>query len=375
MKSKIQRLLPFLPINIAATAILIPIFLVQSQNYDTQYHIFATQQLIDNGKFIYPHFLFHIILAAAYYVAKINFEYLAAFVQLIFALFYINIGFAWLRSLDITSSIASVLILVHLIYNPIAILYPIDHRIYFGYIYANTFHNPTIWVLRPFALALFILAVKLCNDGYFKPSTGFLSLTTAILACLAKPNMTLVLLPGMVLLMIIKKMKATTWLSALWIILPSLACLTFQYCFTFGNTPAGGGITWQPFAVMGMFSQHLIIKFFLSTAFPLAVILLFPDKALRWIPIQLAWLIFIFGSLLVYSLNETSGLSGGAGNFGWSAQIGLLLLFFTSSALLAKERPLSNWRVTLCIALLAMHLVSGSIFYLTELTARQMQFW
>lgn len=362
-------------LNITAAAVLIPIFSVESWNYDTQYHINATKILIKSGIFLYSHFLFHITILSLYKLSNFDLRILAVTAQICFALVYITIGYYWLISLSISSRASGFIIFSSLLYNPISALFFLDNHIYFGYIYSNTFHNPTIWTLRPFAIALFILTTTLVNSHRFSLGTGFASVALATLACMAKPNLTIVLLPAMAVFLIFNKASAGAWRNALWIIVPSLICLAFQYYFSFGKAIDGQGIHWQPLFVMGMFSNHLLIKFLLSIAFPLAVVFLFPDNAFRWQPLQLAWLTFLFSAVMVYSLNETSGVSGGAGNFGWSAQISLLLLFLCSIALLIKERPLAPWRRNLCFAILCLHLIFGLIFYVTELTTRQMQYW
>lgn len=360
--------------SVVAATLSIPVFLVQSGHYDTQHHILAARQLVEHGRIVTPHFLFHGMLALIHSSTGITYESGAVFVQILFALLYASLGFLWLNSFGMRRELAILLVLSSFLYNPLTAFFPIDHHLYFGYLYVNVFHNPTIWTLRPFALALVMLTLKLEVNGSFKLSDGFLTLTLAILACLAKPSFTIVFLPGMLLWLSIRRAKTTVWQGALWILLPSLACLVFQYSFAYGDSAAAAGIAWQPLTVMGLFSHYLAIKFVLSLAFPLAVLALFPERALHWPPLQLTWLIFFFGAFLAYLLNET-GARADQGNFIWSAQISLLLLFFCSAALLAKERLPLNWRTASCWGLFIAHLLNGAVFYLTELMARQMQYW
>ena len=85
----------------------------------------------------------------------------------------------------------------------------------------------------------------------------------------------------------------------------------------------------------------------------------------------LAWLCFIFGAFYSYFMSETSGGQFTMGNFDWSAEVSLFILFvvvtlFWIERLVEKKR----WekKDTAVAVAFGLHLISGIIYYLYSLS-------
>ena len=85
----------------------------------------------------------------------------------------------------------------------------------------------------------------------------------------------------------------------------------------------------------------------------------------------LAWFCFIFGTFYAYFLSETSAGATTHGNFDWSAEVTLFILFVMVMLFwlerLAEKKTWEKKDTALTIAFGA-HIVSGILFYLFALS-------
>jgi len=117
----------------------------------------------------------------------------------------------------------------------------------------------------------------------------------------------------------------------------------------------------------------LLFKFSLSILFPLVVYALYLKRACRNVHFNLAWLTFGIGAFYTYFVAE-SGWRFGHGNFTWSGQISLLILFISATVFfIAQNRPF-KWsiRMVACTYIFALHLLCGLYWYYLHLTAATM---
>ncbi len=106
-------------------------------------------------------------------------------------------------------------------------------------------------------------------------------------------------------------------------------------------------------------------KFVLSILFPLCVYSLYFRKATDDTYLSLAWPIFLVGACYTYFLAE-DGAARFDGNFWWSAQVALLILFVFSTAFLVRQEVRSK-RFFICAAVFGLHLISGIVWYDTQI--------
>ncbi len=327
-----------------------------------------------------PHFLYQVVVILAEHILPGNsYDLAAAFVGIVC---YVSVGliiFFILRPL-ITAGparqrtlIAFIVTLVLMLVGPINLGTLGNHNLYFGYIAPHSYHNPTIVLLQPFALLLFFFAIRIFTTPQSSRTTIIMCATVTLLGTIAKPNYTISVIPAiglMVLYTLLRKQKLDWSLLIIGIALPAAEVLLWQLNYVRGSSLSG--FLFAPLAVMSFYSpENLLLKFILSILFPLIVTAIYWRNALKSIVMKLAWLAFGAGAFYTYFLAESRNYI--SGNFTWSGQITLFILFvatlmflFQQNEELLKEHRL-NRRVVLIITVLLLHLIGGILLYLPHL--------
>lgn len=252
---------------------------------------------------------------------------------------------------------------------------------YLSYISPNSYHNPTIWLMKPFALGLYLLVLRIEPARRSSWRIILLAILVAIGGVLAKPNFIIAVIPalGLVTLVNLVQRRPLDWLLLLAIAVPSSLILAWQLFFYQGEYDSG--FVLAPLEMMAYWTGSsnpvmLLLRFGLSIGFPLAVLILYWPALRQDRGVILAWLTFATGALYTYLLAETGYVNDG--NFGWSAEIGLFLLFVMSALLVIRQegavldgqkRP--GWRFWLASGALSLHLISGIVFYFNNLSTGQ----
>lgn len=253
-----------------------------------------------------------------------------------------------------------------------------DHNLYWGYILPNMYHSPTLTTMRPFTLLLFLFVA-----GVFSPKSFFatpIALVSAavltILTTLSKPNYTIAILPaiGLVVLYRLYRRQHLHWrLLILGIGIPAGFVIAIQMLMLRTSSVGGGSIAIAPFALLNIWNTHdLALKFVMSILFPLIVYILYFRKARYDLEFNLAWLVFIFGAFYAYFFVESDRVA--EGNFIWSGQITLFVLFVVSAAFFLRQiyEPGKGFTFSraavICIVIWMLHVASGILWYATEIT-------
>jgi len=354
------------------------IYNIFGSDYDA--HIGFAGEILFEHRLPLVHFLFQALTIAVFKLFPITLQNAALVVAVIFYVFTALILYWMLRRVLGAQKwwayvIAAVAALSLLLVTPITLFTYGNHNLYFGYIANNTLHSPSMVILKPFALLLFLFTVAILQHQiHISPRTILAGVLLVLLSMLAKPNFALILLPALLVVIIYRLYKReTNSLMALVLILvvPIIVLLGIQYAVMYlyiGNNE--GGILFAPLGVVRFYERsylNIAIKFFLSTLFPLAVYALYPRRATRDVSLTFGWLLFICGVLQMYLLAE-SGERFVHGNFFWSAQIGLFILFVASLVFLLRNfsaKP--QWRFWLCLLIFGVHLYSGVLYYHSQL--------
>lgn len=359
---------------------------------DFEPHARIAEQLLQNaGEFFrnVPHFLYHLLTALVHVMAPVLTVADAGFVVMLLAeLAVVLILYVWLRSVLAVSSLragllAVVMALLIAIVAPVNLLTP--ETLYFGYLVPHVYHNPTIILMKPFALLVFIQGV-LAIQGHIRAAWWQVLLTAilTVLCIVAKPSFIIILLPALALLTLWRLItrRPVGWLLLLGgIVIPAGAILVYQ---TFAWT-SSGGIALAPLETFLHWSihydvaanQNLLPRFFLSIAFPLLVLLFYFRRAVRDTMLVLAWVCFSVGAAYTYLLADLTAIE--AGDFTWSGQAGTFILFAASAVFLMKQNlwlvektltPLRSDQLRLLVPLLALglHLVAGIHWYWLHFT-------
>ncbi|MET0551984.1 MAG: hypothetical protein ABW221_03030 [Vicinamibacteria bacterium] len=257
-------------------------------------------------------------------------------------------------------AVASGLALALLVATPVTWPSWAARNLYHGYVGTAVYHNPTMLLLAPLAIALWWAAARALEGT--PVSVAALALLT-IAGALAKPSHLIALLPAAAVLTLafLRSGRPPAWKTLLAALaLPAVLALGWQFAFHFGG---GGGLAWAPLQAMRYRDASLLGRFLLSVLFPLAALAAFP-RMLRSRALALALAAFGFGTAYAYLLVESDFVS--ARNFSWSAQSALLVLFVAVTRALLEvaraEAPGDRARLALCAAALAAHVACGVYF-------------
>ena len=258
-------------------------------------------------------------------------------------------------------------------------------NLYLGYVVSHQLWSQSMIALKPFAVLAFVLSAAV-----FRPTRPdrrplvivAMALATA-LATMAKPSFTVCLLPALGLMLVPRILRGRLGDLAIYVgalVLPNVALMLWQFTSTFmriqridDGTP-GVGIIFAPLMVMGFYSElyfpgfwWLAPRFLLSVLFPLAVSVLYWPLARQDWRLVLAWAMFAIGCGATYLLAEYQGPYNG--NFTWSGQITLFILFVAAMLFLVERivRPqehhwkafVADHRAIACSAILGLHVVAG----------------
>ncbi len=297
----------------------------------------------------------------------------------------ITLGVLLFRALSPEDAVAppiatALLALSLMLIMPVNLFTAPSHNLYFGYLAPSPHHNPTLVLLKPLAWLAFVAATRTFAAPPATSSPGRLTATALIVALgtLAKPNFTMVLLPSLALALGLGwRRGAAVDARAFWLgfAIPGAGVLAAQYAVTFSAAQVAhpsnveSGIAFAPLAVMRALSpEGLGAKFLLSVLFPVSVVAAFPGEARRDPTLGFAWLCFAVGAFVAYGFSET-GPRALDGNFLWSGQITLFVLFVVSLRF-ALERMRDETdsqggigaRVPLVVGVYGLHVAAGLLW-------------
>ncbi|MNR80366.1 hypothetical protein D3C72_110880 [compost metagenome] len=364
---------------------------------DYVYHIKLAQIMAEHQVIVTPHFLYQLAVIGAQKLMQGPDYYLAG-LAVTLASYWVTAVLLYHLALKVlpvgrfsSQAMAVAFALGMTVAMPLPLFAGLDQRHYLGYVAFGVYHNPTLIVLKPLALALFLVVVRAFQGmsplpAWLLPVSGVL----VLLSSLAKPSFAICLVPalGVAALVAWARKRKVNW-SLIGVVMASLLLvLAFQFGFTYwmagDNTASylkelGGGlskskIVWMPFFVIGYWSKFLLGKFLLSLIFPLTVLLCYGRRMLQDSTNLLAWLCFGFGAGYMYLLAE-AGNRIVDGNFFWSGSTTLFILFTTSMLFLLRQRPVEQVGVArrawltywLCHAAFWVHVAAGVYFYLITL--------
>jgi hypothetical protein len=367
-------LVEFLPLLVVSTILFLPMFYSQiylSARSDFVTHILWAQNIFAFPQkvptYVYVHSGWQMMVAVLHGILGHSWNFSALIVTLGSELFTVGILY-WLLRKKLNPWLAGALALGLNIIAPLLFLYPIDHQTYYGYIYFNPYHNPTLLLLKPFAILVIVFTVQALEGKYASWQKILLAAVVSVIGAFAKPNYVLCLLPAAGILALIRlwKKKAVDWKQLiLGITLPPVLLILWQFILTYTSAGSDNShILFAPFAVMHKLSGYLLIKLLLSILFPLVVAIIYRKEIFKDTKMQLAWLGFGFGAFFAYFMAE-SGIRFSDGNFLWSAEISLFILYICSVLFLTEKglplnRQSSKW---ILLGIGCLNIVFGVLYF------------
>ena len=241
-------------------------------------------------------------------------------------------------------------------------------QVYLGQSSPTIWHNPTNLAVKPAALLIFLLFIKLYL-GRETVGNGSIALESflLLLSCFIKPSFLQGFLPAMVLFLLLElfpnggKSFGFSLKMALMCV-PSGLYFIVQYLAMFDNSGTRR-VELSPFEVIGLDAPCPLFSILLSVAFPLFVLVglgikrIFQDKAL-WLAV-----LFYIVSLLQYIL-LVERPEAQAGNFEWALQLALFLLFVMTAIRFFQTEWKSKAVRLAGRILLGYHILSGIWYYI-----------
>jgi hypothetical protein len=351
---------------------------------DYQGHVAVSLRLGETGVLDNPHILFNfLIVVLAKALPFLGYIHAGFIVSIIVYLFGAVVVYIFVRPAvpgygRKASLLTLLLTFCLLIVAPISFFTLAQRNLYGGYIAPNALHNPTVILLKPFALLVFALVVPLLRG--VRPLgtwTLFVTMLLVILSIFAKPSYLMCLLPVVVVVgayRLIRREQVEVAILVVGLIIPTIILLLVQYFHAFYVSEFIGetNVIIEPLAgVLPYAPTHgwLVLKFMLSIAFPLAVYGLYYKEALKDNVFNLAVLTFGSATAQMYILAE-DGVHAAHGNFWWGAQVTLFILFIIATKFLLRQTVMQrDWRFQICVAVLTLHVICGIIFYFFSLAA------
>lgn len=335
----------------------IVMFLVREQ-VDYANHLSYLQETMDTAAIgqvlsMFPHFVYHLSVYTVFKVFSPDTIPAAALAVSIWAYLCGTLAVFWLmiRMLGKPHTFVAglgygILTLALMLLMPIDIFTP--NNLFVGYIGINAYHNPTIVLLKPFAVILFW-----CSGTVFqKPIEGsggqrrklpiWMCALASILCVMAKSSYVIALLPALMVVAgyrLVRRQPVDWTLLMAGIIIPASVILVLQIVFF----QSSEGFIFAPLAVIYSWTRinldapnGMVWKFLLSILFPLLVYLAYFKVAVKHIYLNLAWVVFAFGAAYMYLLAE-GGERLAHANFTWCAISTLFILFIISTTFLIQQ--------------------------------------
>ncbi len=253
---------------------------------------------------------------------------------------------------------------------PIMLLAFQDQLFYYGYIGMANYHNPTIHLLKPVALLSIIFAIRSFSGE--RSGWGSIGLAALLItfSTWVKPNYAMSIIPALGLVAIIRLLqrRKPDWRMLVFgFALPGVVMLFIQWLIAYFYGDPGEAIIIAPFVVEGSYSHNLLLKFFLSSLFPLVILFMARKKLLEDSGLLVGWVGFLAGIGQFYFLAEGGNRMFHA-NFRWSGQIMLFLLFAIALRWLLREYILPGgmrmWQKISSYGIYLAHLGGGVAYYI-----------
>jgi hypothetical protein len=241
-------------------------------------------------------------------------------------------------------------------------LFTLPHaNLYAGYFAPVSYHNPTQQLNKLFAVWIWFRFCRQVADAS-RVSWRYVAVTgvLCVLSAVAKPSFLVAFVPVAAWAGAVNLLKRQ-WTNALQIAvgigLPCAAVLLTQAWMTYGS--GGAAIVFLPFAVFT--ASETIYKLPLSLAFPLVVGVMALRAGGVDFRLTYTWLYTAVALFVALFLAESQHTSNG--NFAWTGQTGVFLVYVESALyLLGRRSSASADRAAWSIY--ALHVLSGVIWYL-----------
>ncbi len=295
-------------------------------------------------------------------------------------------GRRWLAG-AVISFVAVGLFFISMVFtSPVGVYLPGIPYNYLGVFTPNPFHNATYMAARPFAILAFAWFAKLL-DIYEQPESQpkiwqeyVLFSVFLLLATMAKPSFTIVLVGAAGLIMVYRLMrakfrnfKATLMLGLTFI--PTFIDLLYQYSGVFvPDEGVEGGIGFCFGDIWSLYCGNIPLAIGLAMGFPILVLILNYKEIKRNTLYRFSWQIYLMGFAMAFLIYE-KGFRAPDFNFSWGYMYGIFFAFVGAVAVLLRATAKREKTVLLILqwSAFALHLLCG-LYYFCGIFAGQMYY-
>ncbi len=310
-----------------------------------------------------PHFLFQLVLKAVHAIG-LTYRTAAAWV-----LGVCYGGMAALiareirrRGAKLTSTRALVVVPALLIASHVFLLTIDPPNLYHGYFVPVVYHNPTQQLNKLFTLWIYFIYCAQFLDSRRAEATSVASAGgLTVLSALAKPSFLIAFLPAaglFALADLVRRRWRQVLMFAVGIALPATLVLLWQALRAYGPD-SGTGVFFAPFVVFDF--DATLYKLPASLAFPIVVAGVAVRGGVRDPKFTFAWVFTVLAMLITLLVGE-AGPHLDAGNFAWTGQTAVFLVYVESLLLLIVRPDLSRWRQAAWAAF-GLHVLCGVVWY------------
>ena len=358
-----------------------PLALRMIEYGDYPFHLLTAKTFAETGEITLPHFLLEVLLGGWYATglfssiesAGLQFLYTLHAATAVVVCWFIARGNGSVRALACSVALTGAVLMS-------APILPSDIELdvfLIGYFPPNAYHNPTTLLTKPLLVLSLVAAVAaISRNAPLRISDALLATVPVALLAAAKPNYLGCLVPATMAVAAWRwwRAQAISWTRiSLWTAAAVTSVGGTWLLYRSGELGATGGIMLAPFTVVmlhvGPDAAAIAERLLSSLAFPLAALLLWPRAIWRDTPSLLAWTALPGALVIAYFLAER-GERLAHGNFLWTGQMAVFVLFVTTAAFLRRqvvarlERPgEGSWwfwaRVMVPATLLVLHVHSG----------------
>jgi hypothetical protein len=221
-----------------------------------------------------------------------------------------------------------------------------------GDIKPNILHNPTTIFAMPFALGLFLYAVRHLRRPSLK--SAFVLSVLMVVSTLAKPNYVLAFAPCLVLAVLAELGPLADRVLRI----ATAFALPVALLYVQSKLLGGSAMVFSPFTVWQRSTPSIPVSILVGLAFPLSVLLSYPGRFEDEIGLKLAWAVMV--SSIVEFATFVEPARALDNNWHWGMHIADHILFLVSCEFLLRQP--NDRRKLLCYGFFLAHCVSGTIY-------------
>lgn len=330
---------------------------------DMAQHIAYAERIRSFSDLTSPHFLFQLALKAVHAIGLTYNTATAWVLGVCYGGMAVLIAREIRRRGAALTTMRALLVVPALLLASHVFLLTIDPpTLYHGYFVPVAYHNPTQQPNKLFALWIyFIYCAHFLDSQRAEARSAAWAGGLTVLSALAKPSFLIAFLPtaGLFALADLARRRwRQVLLFAIGIALPTTLVLSWQALRTYGTNP-GAGVIFAPFAVFDF--APTLYKLPASLLFPIVVAGVAARGGVRDPKFTFAWVFTAVAMFITLFLAE-AGSRLGEGNFAWTGQTAVFLLYVESLLLLISRPDLARWR-TAPWGAFALHVLCGVVWY------------